>query len=333
MIPEFYSRRPEWADRIERIVESLGRIGVLEERSGQALELRRSNRIGSVHSSTAIEGNRLTLAQVEALADGLPVHAAPREVLEVANARAAYDALPELDPLRVDDLLRAHGLLTAGLQPEAGEFRTVEVEIVGVDGTVLHTGSRVEKVPRLVGELLEWAAGSSDHPVVVSSAVHFLIEHIHPFRDGNGRIGRLWQTLILSRWRSAFAWMPTETMIRRNQGAYYRALQASREPEIDAAPFFEYMLDVIGESLGEYEAQARRQDVGVNVGINVGVKARLIDLLRSDSTLSAAALAGLLGKTARTVERHLSQLKAEGRVRRVGPPKTGRWVVVEDPDE
>ena len=116
-------------------------------------------------------------------------------------------------------------------------------------------------------------------------------------------------------------------------GGHPHAAPSRRHLDFDAAPFIEYMLDVIGESLGEYEAQARRQDVGVNVGINVGVKARLIDLLRSDSTLSAAALAGLLGKTARTVERHLSQLKAEGRVRRVGPPKTGRWVVVEDPDE
>ncbi|HMS37026.1 MAG TPA: Fic family protein [Arachnia sp.] len=333
MIPEFFSRRPEWADRIERIGELLGRVSVFEEMAPGDLEPRRANRIASVHSSTAIEGNRLTLSQVSDLADGVPVFAPPRAVLEVENALAAYDALDSFDPWSVDDLLRAHGLLTVGLVGESGAFRRVDVEIVGADGTVLHTGSRAEKVPRLVRELLEWGSGSSDHPLVVSSAVHYLIEPIRPFRDGNGRIGRLWQTLILSSWRPVFAWMPTETLIRRHQAGYYDALQASHEPEIDAAPFIEYMLDVIGESLGEYESQARRQDVGVNVGINVGVKARVIDLLRSDSTLSAATLADLLGKTARTAERHLSQLKAEGRVRRVGPPKTGRWVVVEDPDE
>ncbi|SHJ04994.1 Fic family protein [Tessaracoccus bendigoensis DSM 12906] len=262
MIPQFYTSRPEWPERIEALVEQVGRVGAFEERSGQALELRRANRVGSVHSSTAIEGNRLSLAQVEAVADGLPVRAAPREVLEVENALAAYEALADLDPWNVADLLRAHRLLTVGLQPEAGEFRTVEVEIVNAEGGVIHTGSRAEKVPRLMAELLEWGGSSGDHPVVVSSAVHFLIEHIHPFRDGNGRVGRLWQTLILSHWRPLFAWMPTETLIRRNQAAYYLALQASREPEIDAAHFIDFMLRVIAESLAEYEAQLRAPIAG-----------------------------------------------------------------------
>lgn len=331
MIPEFYSHRADWPQRIEQIVELLGRISAVEELSGRVPELRRTNRINSVHSSTAIEGNELTLAQVEGVANGEPVFAPPREVKEVENALAAYDALDDLDPWSVDDFLRAHGLLTAGLQPESAAFRTVDVEIVHPDGTVLHTGSRVEKVPRLIAELMAWGSASPDHPLIVSSAAHFLIEHIHPFRDGNGRIGRLWQTLILGRWRPVFAWMPTETMIRQRQEGYYQALQASREPENDAAVFIDYMLGVITESLASYEARAKADvaDVGGNVGTNVGVTDAILAFLRGEPTLSAAAIADRLGKTSRTVERHLADLKAEGRVRREGSTKAGRWVVID----
>ena len=329
MIPDFYTSSPAWAERVERIVELLGRVSAIEELSGRGLELRRSNRINSVHSSTAIEGNELTLAQVQDVANGEPVFAPPRAVKEVENAQAAYEAMESLDPWSVDDFLRAHGLLTAGLVSQSGSFRSVDVDIVSTDGDVLHTGSRHEKVPRLVAELLEWGRTSTDHPLVVSSAVHFLIEHIHPFRDGNGRIGRLWQTLVLSRWRPVFAWMPIETLIRRSQEGYYEALQNSRDPEIGAATFIDYMLEIIAGSLVEYEAHARASaaDVGVSVGVSVGVEDAVLALLRVDPTLSASAIGARLGKTSRTVERRLAKLKAEGRLRREGSPKSGRWIV------
>lgn len=331
MIPDFYTPDRAWSGRIERVVELLGRISILEELTSRAPELRRTNRINSVHSSTAIEGNELTLAQVEDVARGKAVFAPPRAVREVENALAAYDALGSLDPWSVEDLLRAHGLLTAGLVAESGAFRTVDVDIVNVDGEVLHSGSRVEKVPRLMSELLEWGSTSADHPLVVSSATHFLIEHIHPFRDGNGRVGRLWQTLILSRWRPVFAWMPTESLIRAHQDGYYAALQASRDPEIDAAVFIDYMFDVITESLESYEVRAKADatNVGVNVGEDVGVNDAVLALLRIDPTLSAVTIAEKLGKTSRTIERHLAGLKAAGRVRREGSAKAGRWVVVD----
>ena len=331
MIPAFYTVRPVWSGQVEQIVELLGRVSAIEELSGRGLELRRTNRINSVHSSTAIEGNALTLAQVEGVANGEPVFAPRRDVKEVENALAAYEALDTLDPWRVEDFLHAHSLLTAGLVTESGAFRTVEVDIVNATGEVLHTGSRVEKVPRLVAETLEWGGASADHPLVVSSAVHFLIEHIHPFRDGNGRIGRLWQTLILGRWRPVMAWMPIETLIRAHQDGYYRALQSSREPTIDAAPFIDYMLGVIAESLQTYAARATAgvDDVGTNVGEDVGANELILTLLRREPTLSAAAIAARLGRTPRTIERHLAELKAAGLLRREGPTKAGRWVVID----
>lgn len=331
MIPDFYTPNPDWPGRVEQIVELLGRISAVEDLLGSGLELRRTNRIGSVHSSTAIEGNALTLAQVEDLANGVPVYAPPRDIAEVENALTAYESLDDLDPWSLEDFLRAHGLLTTGLVTESGAFRSVDVDIVNADGAILHTGSRAEKVPRLIAELLEWGSASPDHPLVVSSAVHFLIEHIHPFRDGNGRIGRLWQTLVLSRWRPVFAWMPTETLIRQNQDGYYRALQASREPDIDAAPFVDYMLDVIAASLRTYESRARAAitDVGVNGGVNVGVNDAILALLRIDPTLTAEVLGVRLGKSSRTIERHLAELKASGALSREGSAKAGCWVVID----
>lgn len=330
MIPEFFTQRPDWPGRIERIVESLGRVSALEELSSSVPELRRSNRIGSVHSSTAIEGNRLSLAEVEGVANGEAVFAPPRDVKEVENALAAYNEIEKFDPWNVDDFLRAHRMLTEGLIRESGAFRTVDVDIVGPAGQILHTGSHPEKVPRLVAELLEWGKASDQHPLIVSSAVHFLIEYIHPFRDGNGRIGRLWQTLILSTWRPVFAWMPTETLIRQHQQGYYDALQVSHDPDIDAAPFIDYMLGITRDSLVAYEELALlgSADGGIYDGISGGISESVIALLRRDSTLTASALATRLGKGERTVQRALASLQAGGRLRREGSRKTGRWIVI-----
>lgn len=332
MIPDFYTRDPAWVGRIEHIISLLGRISAFEEMSPQKLEMRRASLIESVHSSTAIEGNRLTLAQARGIAKGDPVVAPARDVKEFENGLAAYEALDTYDPWSIEDFLRAHGLLTSGLVTESGAFRTVDVEIVNAEGDVLHTGSSSDKVPRLIAELLEWGSASIDHPIIVASAVHFLIEYIHPFRDGNGRIGRLWQTLIQSRWQATLGHVPTESLVRKRQADYYVALQTSHDPQIDAAPFITYMLGVITESLTIHEQHARSTDgVGANDGLNVGVKTpeAVLALLRDDPTLTAAVLAKALGKSKRTIERQLTALKAAGRLRREGSDKTGRWVVVD----
>jgi Fic family protein len=340
VIPTFYTPRDDWPTRIETIVGLLGRIAATEELLGPRPEVLRNNRLEAIHSSTAIEGNTLTFAQVSALAESEPVFAPPREVAEVNNALAAYGALDSFDPWSVPDFLRAHGLLTAGLIGESGEFRSVEVAIVNADGEVIHQGSQAPKVPRLVAELFEWGAASPDHPLVVASATHYLIEHIHPFRDGNGRIGRLWQTLIMSRWRPLFAWLHTEALVRRHLAAYYQALQASRVPEIDAGIFIDYMLDVIMESLHEHEAHLRgaaaQTDVARTVGRNVvrnsrkGVADRIVDHLADDPSLTAAELAVMLDVAARTVQRHIAALQTAGRIRRVGSTKAGQWEVIDE---
>ena len=342
MIPPFFTDQPAWLDKVGRIYALLERLKISEERTADLVRLRRANRISSVHSSTAIEGNRLTLAQVSAVADGQSVYAPARDVTEVANALAAYDVLGSFDPCSVDDFLRAHGLLTRGLMAESGAFRTVEVAIVNADDEVLHTGSRPGKVPRLVAELFDWAGTAEQHPLVVSSATHYLIEHIHPFRDGNGRIGRLWQTLMLSRWNPLFEWMPTETLIRRHQAGYYQALQDTHDPEVDAAPFVTFMLDIIEQSLRQYgdttETSPATPDDGVSDGASDGVSGSgglrldaldrtILARLAADETLTITQLASVTGKSPRTVERRLAKLTTASLVRRDGSDKTGVWVV------
>ena len=285
MIPEFFTPQDEWFDQVGRIYQLLQSVQTGEAATGYRLELRRKNRIDTVHSSTAIEGNRLGLDEVAAVIGGKSIYGPERDILEVRNAWAAYEALDTYDPCLVDDFLRAHSLLTGGLITESGRFRSRDVEIVNDHSEVLHTGSQVAKVPRLVSELLEWASTTTAHPLIASSATHFLIEHIHPFQDGNGRVGRLWQTLILSRWDPLFAWLRTESLTAQHQPDYHAALQASREPEIDAAAFITFMLGVIEASLEDYRAS-----VVVNGGENVVVNDAALALIRDDARISAARM-------------------------------------------
>ncbi len=330
-LERFYTDDPSWHRKIGEIHALLERVKISEEGAGDVLRLRKLSRILSIHSSTAIEGNRLTLGQVTDLVNGKPVLGSPKDIKEVQNAWLAYDFLSGYDPWSVEDLLLAHSRLTDALIGESGQFRSVAVAVVRGDGTVLHRGSPADEVPGLVGRLLLWGRETESHPLITSSAVHFMLEHIHPFRDGNGRIGRLWQTLVLSRWNPLFAWVPVETLVHYNQTAYYKALHDSHAGRVDCRPFITFMLDAISDSLRKYidVATDTVEDVGVNVGVNVGVSERILELLRRRPDLSARDLAALLDKSTRTVERHLRELREHGRLRRVGSDKTGHWEIIE----
>ena len=339
MIPleKFYMEEPRWHEKIGDIHALLERVKISEEQSGDVLHLRKLNRILSIHASTAIEGNRLTLGQVTDVINGKPVWGPPKDIKEVQNAWHAYNEMPHYEPWSVGDLLQAHAHLTDALIGESGQFRTVGVAVMRGDGVVMHRGSPAAQVPALVEQLLDWGRTSEAHPIIKSCAVHYMLEYIHPFRDGNGRIGRLWQTLILSRWNPLFAWMPVETLVHHNQALYYKALQDSHMGVVDCRPFIGFMLDAIGNSLYKYidvateSMETTPEDVGVNVGVNVGVSDRILELLARQPQLSARELATLLNKTTRTVERHLKTLREQGRIKRVGSDKAGHWEVIESP--
>ncbi|OYY73678.1 MAG: cell filamentation protein Fic [Gammaproteobacteria bacterium 28-57-27] len=233
-------------NRVAQISEAVGRLGVLSEVS-RDLRLRRINRVRTIHGSLAIEGNTLSEAQITAILEGKRVIAPPREVLEVKNALAAYDRFDTWIPEAEKDLLEAHRILMSGLIDEAGLYRHGGVGVMA-GSQVIHMAPPADRVPHLMADLLGWLTRTDVHPLVASSVFHYEFEFIHPFADGNGRMGRLWQSLILAHWNPLFADVPVESLVFAHQAAYYAALQESTR-QADSAPFVEFMLGVILEAV------------------------------------------------------------------------------------
>ncbi|MEY3667707.1 MAG: hypothetical protein RL572_1247 [Pseudomonadota bacterium] len=237
-----FTLTPAIANQCARIAERVGRLSLLTEQA-DTLRLRRLNRIRSIHGSLAIEGNTLSEAQITALLDGKRVLAPPREIQEAHNAIAAYDRLSHWLPHREGDLLDAHRSLMTGLLPDAGCYRRGGVGVM--DGRrVLHMAPPASRVPILMRQLLQWTARSDAHPLITSSVFHYEFEFIHPFTDGNGRMGRLWQTLLLCRWQPLFTYLPVESMVHRHQSQYYEAIRRSTA-DADASAFVHFMLGMI----------------------------------------------------------------------------------------
>ena len=333
-LEKLYTEDPLWHEKIGGIHALLERVKISEAQHGDVLQLRKQGRILSIHASTAIEGNRLTLGQVTDVINGKPVWGPPKDIKEVQNAWHAYNEMPRYVPWSVEHLLQAHAHLTTELIGESGQFRTVGVAVVSSEGTLLHRGAPTAQVPALVDQLLDWGKTSVAHPLIKSSAVHYLLEYIHPFRDGNGRIGRLWQSLILSQWNPLFAWMPVETLVHHNQALYYKALQDSHTGAVDCRPFISFMLDAIGNSLYKYidVATVSVVDVPVNVPVNVPaneISNKILMLVRANPNATAQKMALTLGVSDKTIKRHLKSLREQGRIMRVGSDKTGHWEIIE----
>lgn len=233
---------------IEQIGEALGKLRV-HTSNAIVPRLRRGNRIKTIQASLEIEGNTLNLEQVTAILEGKRVLGLPREIQEVRNAFAAYEELPNWTPHSRKDLLAAHGLLMAGLADEIGRFRSGGVGIHR-GRKVVHIAPPADRVPALISDLLAWLKKTNEHPLVASCVFHYEFEFIHPFQDGNGRLGRLWQTLILSRWRPVFAMLPVESIIRDRQRDYYSAL-GQADHAADATLFIEFMLNAILQAIEE----------------------------------------------------------------------------------
>lgn len=319
---------------VAEIAERLGAWKVAN-RDTLVPSLRRGNRIRTLQASLAIEQNTLSVEQVTAVLAGKPVLGSPKEVQEVRNAFAAYEAMERWQPHRLNDLLAAHGLLMAGLVDRPGALRQGDVGIWR-GGKLLHMAPPASQVPRLVKDLLAWLRKTDAHPLVASAAFHYDFEFIHPFSDGNGRMGRLWQTLILSRWQPMLAWLPVETVIRHRQKNYYAQL-AQADARGDCSGFIEFMLQAIADSLGEAIASEQAAELPVQMPVKTPVKTPvqkrgktpdlLHALLQRQPQLTLAEAASILGRDLRTMERAAARLQAEGRLRYIGPKKGGRWDV------
>lgn len=320
----------EITNLVIEIGEQVGAIATYDTLQSNP-KLRREGRIKSIYSSLAIEQNTLTLDQVTDVIDGKMVLGPRQDIKEVKNAYEAYEHVSALDPYSVGNLLLAHKIMMEGLVKEAGRFRSGNVGVYA-GGELIHAGSPANYVPELMKQLFDWMKKSKLHPLVKSCIFHYEFEFIHPFADGNGRTGRLWQSLILQRWREFFIWMPIETLIHARQTEYYRALNTSNSAG-ESSVFVTFMLEVIRDALQDViKNQNTTQNVGINVGTNVGVNVgtneeKVLLLLKQDSGLTAKTLAATLGLTDRQIERIISGLKADGKIVRHGANKNGYWEV------
>ncbi|MFW6730865.1 MAG: Fic family protein [Synechococcus sp.] len=310
---------PALLSQVAAIAEALGRWSARQD-ALPSPRLRRENRIHTIQASLAIEQNSLSLAQVTALFDGQRVIGPARDIQEVRNAITAYEALPRLDPANRQHLLEAHSLLMAGLIDAPGCFRSGGVGVYRGDQLV-HMAPPAARVPALVGDLLAWLASSDWHPLIVSCVAHYELEFIHPFIDGNGRLGRLWQTLILSRWNPLLGWLPIEEVIRSRQQGYYESL-GQADQQGDLQPFGAYQLEAIHDAL--------RSEISSEISATPGaaIDALILRDLAAEPTLSARRLAERLQLSQRAVEKHLAALQQQGRLLRHGSPRAGTWQVL-----
>lgn len=225
----------------------------IANKSYDDLRLRRENRIKSIHSSLAIENNTLTIEQVTAVIQGKPVIAPPKDILEAKNAFSAYELIGQLEAYSIRDVLKAHSVMLNMLIDDAGRFRTGEVGVFSVNKEsntthLIHQAPPAHFVYSHIENLFGWLKKTDIHPLIASSIFHYEFEFIHPFADGNGRMGRLWQTVLLAKWQPVFAWLPIESMIRERQQEYYQCISETTLKQ-NGAIFAEFMLELILEAV------------------------------------------------------------------------------------
>lgn len=301
------------------ISERMGRIEALSESQMPEPMLRKENRIKTIHSSLAIEHNSLSLQQVTDIINGKHVLGAPNEIQEVKNAIDAYHLMLQLDAFKEKDLLRAHAAMMHDLVDKAGRYRQDGVGVFDDNGHCIHMAPPAGRVPYLMSDLFEWVSTTKTHPLISSCVFHYEFEFIHPFIDGNGRMGRFWQTMLLSRWKPVFAWLPVETLVRENQQGYYSAI-AQSDREAQSAPFITFMLDCLLQVVKNHEVTNKVANKVTNKS-----ELQILELLKANNRLTIAELCQQTGLSQSGVKRILAALKAAGLLLRHGSNKAGYW--------
>ena len=244
-----YDVTDEMLELTSEIAENLGKLSNVDDLE-RLPRLRRVNRIKSIQSSLAIENNTLSLIQVTDVIDGKRVLGPQEDIFAVKNAFNAYKMLPDLDPFSLSDLKKAHGVMMQGLVEGAGKFRTNSVGVFDESEKVIHVAPPCDMVNGLMEQLFEWLKTSKAHMLIRSSIFHYEFEFIHPFADGNGRTGRLWQTALLADWKPVFEWIPVESIIKDHQAEYYHAIGLSTS-EGKSNSFIMFMLGIIKKAVEE----------------------------------------------------------------------------------
>ena len=242
-----YEITDEMLELVSNIMENLGKLSNVNKLE-KLPRLRRVNRIKSIHSSLAIENNTLSIEQVIDVINGKQVFGPKEDIIAVHNANLAYKELENINPYSIDDLLKIHGIMMNGLVSETSKIRTGQVGVYNKDGKVVHLAPPAKLVSGQLKQLFDWIKNSSANMLIKSSVFHYEFEFIHPFRDGNGRMGRLWQTSLLASWKPIFAWIPIESIIKDNQEEYYNAITLSTS-QAKSNIFIVFMLDVINKAI------------------------------------------------------------------------------------
>ena len=316
-----YTITSKMVNLISAISEELTRIEYSKENIITPM-LRKKNRIKTLAGTLEIEGNFMGEDKITAMLEGKKVLGTYGEILEVEGAINAYKEFENYRYDNLDNLLKAHKILMNDILKTAGSFRSVNVGVGSSEG-VSHVAPPFGVVPDLMRDLFDWLKNSDEHMLIKSCVFHYEFEFIHPFSDGNGRIGRLWQSVMLYAWREAFVVMPTESIVRDNQERYYNALEEAGSLS-ESTPFVEFMLEVILNTVREVGNK-----VGNKVGNNLSDNQQLIvENIRVNSKISAMKLSEAIGISKRKIEENLAKLKAMSIIKRVGGTR-GHWEIIE----
>ena len=261
---------------VSSISEKIGRISGYTDFETKP-QLRKNNRIKSIYSSLAIEANSLSLSEVRDVINGHIVLGPQREIQEVKNAYDAYDKLNEINPYSVSELKKYHSIMTYALLNDSGSFRKGEEGVFDGDKCIF-MAPPANLVPSLTEDLFHWMSREKNrvHPLLLSSVFHYEFVFIHPFSDGNGRMARLWQTAILTKWKPIFQFIPIESQIYKYQDRYYSAI-SDCHVEGNSNLFIEFMLEMIDETLSEIIAQAKSEDSQISSYVK-----KLLDIMEFD---------------------------------------------------
>jgi len=326
-----YTITPAILNQVIEVGELLGRWATQAEHASPLL--RKENRIRTIQASLAIEHNSLSKEQVTAIMDGKRVLAPAKDIQEVRNAILAYEQLQTWNSHNLSDLISGHRLLMKGLVDAPGDLRSGNVGVYR-EQQLIHMAPPANQLPRLVGDLLDWLQHTDIHPLIASSIFHYEFEFIHPFADGNGRMGRLWPTLILSEWRAEMAWLPVETLIHNQQQQYYRIL-GECDRAGDCTRFITFMLEKLIEALAESVAAQKQHSGAMSVQMSVenpralpATAQRILSVIAANPEIRVLQLANQLGVSNRTIERNIKILQQQKRLERSGATKNGVWRVI-----
>lgn len=310
-----YDITEEMLELTSEIMENLGRLSNVSDLE-KLPRLRRVNRIKSIQSSLAIENNTLSLEQVTDVIDGRHVLGPQDDILSVKNAFEVYKMLPKLDPFSLNDLKKSHGIMMNGLMENAGTFRTGSVGVINERGRVIHIAPPHGMVNGLMEQLFDWLKSSKTQMLIRSSVFHYEFEFIHPFGDGNGRTGRLWQTALLASWKPVFEWIPIESIIKDNQEEYYRSIGLSTS-EGKSDRFILFMLGVIRQAVEELARDARNHQS--HISSQIGALLRVMETY----PMTALELMEKLGLKSRAAFRknYLQPALEAGLIRMTEPDK------------